>query len=65
MEGNPRRAARVSSDGEGGVGGEKGADGDDDNSAQSSRRGGSRLATVLVIVGSFSQVLWLVGSLLQ
>lgn len=65
MEGNPRRATRVSSYGEGGAGGEKGTDGDDGNSAQSSRRGGSRLATILVIVGTFSQVLWLVGSLLQ
>lgn len=44
------------------------ADGGDDNSAQSTRGGtvgGSRFATVLVIVGTFSQVLWLVSSLVD
>lgn len=58
MEGNPRK---------------KGSQDDswDDNSAQSTRRGGrgggggSRFSTVLVIVGTFSQVLWLVGRLLE
>lgn len=44
------------------------ADGGDDNSAQPTRgrtAGGSRFATVLVIVGTFSQVLWLVSSLVH
>lgn len=44
------------------------AGGGDDNSAQSTRGarvGGSRFATVLVIVGTFSQVLWLVSSLVH
>lgn len=44
------------------------AGGGDDNSAQSTRGvsvGGSRFATVLVVVGTFSQVLWLVSSLVH
>lgn len=40
------------------------ADGEDDNSAKSAR-GGSRFATVLVIVGTFSQVLWLLSRFIQ
>lgn len=43
-------------------------DGEDGNSAQSARAGGvggSRFATVLVIVGTFSQVLWLVSRLIE
>ena len=65
MEGNPRRAPRISDDRESETSeGEGGTAGGDDNSSQSSSRS-SRLATILVIVGTFSQVLWLVGSLLQ
>ncbi|CAM9922976.1 unnamed protein product [Scytosiphon promiscuus] len=43
-------------------------DGEDGNSAQSARAGGvggSRFATVLVIVGTFSHVLWLVSRLIE
>ncbi|CAB1103710.1 unnamed protein product [Ectocarpus sp. CCAP 1310/34] len=40
-------------------------DGEDDNSARGGGVGGSRFATVLVIVGTFSQVLWLVGRLIE
>lgn len=69
MEGHPRNGGRVSGDGVGGVATrEEGVEGGGDgNSAPPARGwgGGSRFATVLVIVGSFSQVLWLVGSLLQ
>lgn len=54
MEGNPRKKGSQ--------------DSWDDNSAQSTRRGrggGSRFSTVLVIVGTFSQVLWLVSRLIE
>lgn len=58
MEGNPRSAKNEAD--------EERALTDEDNSAQSMRgAGGSRLATVLVIVGTFAQALWLAGSLLQ
>lgn len=70
MEGNPRNVGRGASSSEirasSGIrtaGEEVGGDG---NSAQPARgREGSRFATVLVIVGTFAQLLWLVGSLLQ
>lgn len=67
MEGNPRRSARVSSEILSGAKvGEEGTAVGDGNSAPSARgSGGSRFATVLVIVGAFSQVLWLAGSLMQ
>ncbi|CAM9658326.1 unnamed protein product [Pylaiella littoralis] len=44
-----------------------GQDSWDDDSAQATRgaRGGSRFSTVLVIVGTFSQVLWLVSRLIE
>ncbi|CAM9384692.1 unnamed protein product [Ectocarpus sp. 6 AP-2014] len=45
--------------------GERMVDGEDDNSARGGCVGGSRFATVLVIVGTFSQVLWLVGRLIE
>lgn len=51
-----------------GVEDERFADGGEDNSAKLTRGanvGGSRFATVLVIVGTFSQVLWLVSSLVN
>ncbi|CAM9929098.1 unnamed protein product [Ectocarpus sp. 12 AP-2014] len=44
---------------------ERTVDGEDDNSARGGCVGGSRFATVLVIVGTFSQVLWLVGRLID
>lgn len=66
MEGNPRKLGRVYGESRAssiGTGEEVGGDG---NSAQPARgTGGSRFATVLVIVGTFAQLLWLVGSLLQ
>lgn len=59
--------AEVVADTEGVRGSEgEGEEGIGNNSAYSARvGGGSRLATVLVIVGTFAQALWLAGSLLQ
>lgn len=72
MEGNPdrKRIRKLSSHRVGGNVGKAVGEGatirDDDNSAQSARgQSGSRFATVLVIVGTFAQFLWLAGSLLQ
>ena len=63
MEGNPRKGAGASLDLGAGVGG--GEEGFWNAAPPASGSGGSRFATVLVIVGTFSHVLWLLGSLLQ
>lgn len=39
--------------------------GDEDDNSAKSARGGSRVATVLVIVGTFSQVFWLLSRLIE
>lgn len=66
MEGAPRSGKERRNAHNGDTMGEEGVYARDDNSANSGRgTRGSRLATVLVIVGTFAQALWLAGSLLQ
>lgn len=66
MEGTPRNAKERKVAWSKDVGNDEGVLSRDDNSASSARGSrGSLLATVLVIVGTFAQALWLAGSLMQ